>query len=112
MLAALAASGQQPSVFARARGFPPHRVSYWRARLGGPGAQAPRPDGGFVAVTVRGEVPAAGLPTSAGAMQAAAPPSRWEPRLEVTLGNGRRIAFAGTWDAAAIGPWLRALEGA
>ena len=33
MLAALAASGQPPSLFARARGFAPHRVSYWRARL-------------------------------------------------------------------------------
>jgi hypothetical protein len=33
MLAALAASGQTPSAFARAKGFPPYRVSYWRAKL-------------------------------------------------------------------------------
>jgi hypothetical protein len=25
--------------------------------------------------------------------------------------NGRVVAFAGTWDAAAIAPWLDALEG-
>jgi hypothetical protein len=33
-----------------------------------------------------------------------------EARVEVTLVNGRRVAFAGRWDAAAIAPWLRALE--
>jgi hypothetical protein len=31
-------------------------------------------------------------------------------RVEVALANGRRVAFAGAWDATAIGPWLRALE--
>jgi hypothetical protein len=107
MLAALAASGQQGSVFARARGFAPHRVSYWRARLSVLGEQAAgSKSGGFVAVAVRDEAP---VPDPA--MQASAPPARWEPRVEVMLGNGRRIAFAGTWDATEIGPWLRALEG-
>jgi hypothetical protein len=107
MLAALEVSGQQGSVFARARGFAPHRVSDWRARLSVLGEQAAgSKSGGFVAVVVRDEAPA-----PAPAMQASEPTARWQPRVEVMLGNGRRIAFAGTWEAAEIGPWLRALEG-
>jgi len=42
MLAALAASGQTPSAFARAKGFPPYRVSYWRAKLAAPERQEPQ----------------------------------------------------------------------
>jgi hypothetical protein len=99
MLAALAASGQTPSAFARARGFGPYRVSYWRTRLDERrGAQGRSANGGFVAVAVRDD----------GRVQARA----FEPRVETTLPNGRVITFAGTWDAAAITPWLRALDGA
>jgi hypothetical protein len=100
MLAALAASGQTSSAFARAKGFPPYRVSYWRAKLAAPERQEPlvRPDrGGFVPVAVRDAIQP----------REAAP----ERRVEVTLPNGRVITFAGTWDAAAIAPWLHALEG-
>ena len=32
--------------------------------------------------------------------------------IEMTLPNGRVVTFAGTWDAAAIAPWLHALNGA
>jgi hypothetical protein len=97
MLAALAASGQTPSAFARHAGIGLHRVSYWRARLGD--ERPPRT--GFMAVTVRDE--------------ASAPrhdDGGREPRVEMTLANGRRVAFAGRWDVATIAPWLRALEGA
>lgn len=99
MLAALAASGQTPSSFARARGFGPYRVSYWRARLDERrGARVSSGSGGFVAVAVRDEAQ----------VRADAP----ERRVEVTLPNGRVVTFAGTWDAAAIAPWLHALDGA
>lgn len=99
MLAALAASGQTPSSFARARGFAPHRVSYWRARLEErSGARVSAGGGGFVAVAVRDE---ARVLTDA--------PER---RVEMTLPNGRVVTFTGTWDATAIAPWLHALDGA
>lgn len=99
MLAALAASGQTPSAFARAKGFGPYRVSYWRAKLDEAGASRARGgDGGFVAVAVREEDPARGDVT--------------ERRVEITLPNGRVVTFVGTWDASAIGPWLQALDGA
>jgi len=98
MLAALAASGQTPSSFARAKGFGPYRVSYWRARLAeSGGAQVRSGNGGFVAVPVRDEEQ-----VHAGSI---------ERRVEVTLPNGRVVTFAGTWDAAAIAPWLDALDG-
>ena len=98
MLAALAASGQTPSAFARAKGFGPYRVSYWRARLDERGGtQARAGNAGFVAVAVRGEEPVRADAT--------------ERRVEMTLPNGRVVRFAGTWDAAAIAPWLRALDG-
>lgn len=99
MLAALAASGQPPSAFARAKGIPPYRVSYWRAKLAAPERQEPqvRPgNGGFVPVAVRDTI----QPQAAAA----------ERRVEVTLPNGRVVTFAGTWEAAAIAPWLHALE--
>jgi hypothetical protein len=101
MLAALAASGQTPSAFARAKGIPPYRVSYWRAKLAAPDRQGPhvRPgSSGFVPVAVRD------------AIQRQEDAS--ERRVEVTLPNGRVVRFAGTWEAAAIAPWLHALEGA
>lgn len=97
MLAALAASGQTSSAFARAKGFPPYRVSYWRTKLGdgqGPASSAGK---GFVPVVVRDDVQA--------------PEGVTDRRVEVTLPNGRVVTFAGTWDAAAIVPWLRALDG-
>lgn len=98
MLAALAASGQTPHGFARAKGFGPYRVSYWRARLDGRHRpQVRSADGGFVAVAVR----------DAEQVRAGATGRR----VEVTLPNGRVVAFAGTWDAAAIAPWLQALDG-
>ena len=101
MLAALAASGQSPSAFARAAGVGLHRVNYWRMKLDEGSTRPTRhtgaADGGFVAVEVRDDA----------ADRDAAP----DRRVEVTLVNGRRVAFAGTWDAAAIAPWLRALEG-
>lgn len=100
MLAALAVSGQTPSAFARAKGFSLYRVSYWRAKLAGPERQEPQVHpgkGGFVPVVVRGAIQP----------QAAAT----ERRVEVTLPNGRVVTFAGTWEAAAIVPWLHALEG-
>ena len=99
MLAALAASGQTPSAFARARGIPPYRVSYWRARLAeGQGRPGSAGRSGFVPVAVRDDVQA---------QQGAT-----ERRVEVTLPNGRVVTFAGSWDAAAIVPWLHALDGA
>jgi hypothetical protein len=98
MLAALAASGQIPSAFARAKGFGPHRVSYWRARLEDRGGPRGSSDGSFVAVTVRDEAEVRADMT--------------ERRVEVTLPNGRVVTFAGPWDAAAIAPWLHALDGA
>ena len=98
MLAALAARGLTASAFARAKGFGPYRVSYWRARLEERGPRASSGDGGFVAVAVRDEAPVRGDTT--------------ERRVEVTLSNGRVVTFAGTWDAAAIAPWLHALDGA
>jgi hypothetical protein len=100
MLAALATSGQTASAFARAKGFPPHRVSYWRAKLAAPERQEPqvRPDkGGFVPVAIRGAIQPQAITT--------------ERRVEVTLPNGRVVTFTGTWEAAAIAPWLHALEG-
>jgi hypothetical protein len=100
MLAALAASGQTPSAFARAKGFPLHRVSYWSAKLAAPERQEPqvRPGkGGFVPVAVRAAI----QPQEAAT----------ERRVEVMLPNGRVVTFAGTWEAAAIAPWLHALEG-
>lgn len=99
MLAALAASGQTPSAFARAKGFGPYRVSYWRARLTERGgAPARSEEGGFVAVAVRDEDPFRTGPV--------------DRRVEVTLPNGRVVTFAGTWDPTAIAPWLQALDGA
>jgi transposase-like protein len=99
MLAALAASGQTPSSFARARGIAPHRVSYWRARLEErSGARVSARGGGFVTVAMRDEAQ----------VRTDAP----ERRVEVRLPNGRVVTFAGTWDAAAIAPWLHALDGA
>lgn len=51
MLAALAASGQTPSAFARAKGFGPYRVGYWRAKLDERGGALDRGGaGGFVTV--------------------------------------------------------------
>jgi len=100
MLAALAASGQTPSAFARAKGFLPYRVSYWRAKFAAPDRQGPhlRSDsGGFVPVAVRDAIQ-----RHEGATKR---------RVEVTLANGRVVTFAGTWEAAAITPWLHALEG-
>jgi hypothetical protein len=98
MLAALAASGQTPSAFARRVGIGPYRVSYWRARLSGDAA--PRlASGGFVPVVIRNETPTADHQDSA-----------HDLRVEVTLVNGRRVAFTGRWDVAAVAPWLRALE--
>lgn len=100
MLAALAASGQTPSTFARAKGVPPYRVSYWRAKLAGPERQEPqiRPGkAGFVPVAIRDAI----QPQEAAT----------ERRVEVALPNGRVVTFTGTWEAAAIAPWLHALEG-
>jgi hypothetical protein len=98
MLAALAASGQTPSAFARARGFGPYRVSYWRAKLDNDrGPQGSSGGGGFVAVAVRDD------------KQVRADAS--SRRVEVALPNGRVVTFAGTWEAAAISPWLHALDG-
>ena len=97
MLAALAASRQTPSAFARARGFGPYRVSYWRTRLEERGPRGSSGDGGFVAIAVRDEAQDRADTT--------------ERRVEVTLPNGRVVTFAGTWDAAAIAPWLHALDG-
>jgi hypothetical protein len=100
ILAALAASGQTPSAFARAKGFPPYRISYWRAKLAAPDRQGPhvRPgSSGFVPVAVRDAIQRQEAAT--------------ERRVEVTLPNGRVVTFAGTWEAAAIAPWLHALEG-
>jgi hypothetical protein len=98
MLAALAVSGQTPSAFARAKGFGPYRVSYWRAKLDERrGPQVSPSNGGFVPVAVRDEAPAHEEAT--------------ERRVEVSLPNGRVVTFAGSWDAAAITPWLHALEG-
>jgi hypothetical protein len=98
MLAALAASGQTPSAFARAKGFGVYRVSYWRARLEARGPGASSGEGGFVPVAVRDE--------------AQVRPDATERRVEVTLANGRVVTFAGPWDAAAVAPWLHALDGA
>jgi len=99
MLAALAASGQTASAFARAKGFGPFRVSYWRAKLEtrrrAPGRSGDR---GFVSVAVRDDQQVRADAT--------------ERRVEVTLPNGRVVTFAGAWDAAAVTPWLQALEGA
>jgi hypothetical protein len=100
MLAALAASGQTPSAFARAKGFPPYRVSYWRTKFAAPDRQGPQVHpgkGGFVPVAVRDAIQTQETAT--------------ERRVEVTLPNGRVVTFAGTWEAAAIAPWLHALEG-
>lgn len=100
MLAALAASGQTPSAFARAKGFTPYRVSYWRAKLAAPDRQGPHVragNGGFVPVAVRDTI----RPQTAAT----------ERRAEVRLPNGRVVTFAGAWEAAAISPWLHALEG-
>jgi hypothetical protein len=98
MLAALAASGQTPSAFARAKGFPPYRVSYWRTKLTeGQGPAVSAGSRGFVPVAVRDDAPAHEGMT--------------ERRVEVTLPNGRIVTFAGTWDAAETVPWLRALDG-
>lgn len=98
MLAALAASGQTPTAFARAKGFGPYRVSYWRAKLDERRAPQVSPSNrGFVPVAVRDEAPAHEETT--------------ERRVEVSLPNGRVVTFAGSWDAAAITPWLHALEG-
>jgi len=98
MLAALAASGQTPSAFARTNGFGPYRVSYWRAKLDdGRGSKARARHDGFVAIEVRHDEQAR---TDAA-----------ECRVEVTLSNGRVVAFAGSWDPAAIAPWLHALDG-
>jgi hypothetical protein len=98
MLAALAASGQTPSAFARAKGFGPYRVSYWRAKLDERrGSRAGAGHNGFVAVEVRHEEQAH---TDAAGR-----------RLEVTLPNGRVVTFTGSWDPAAIAPWLHALDG-
>lgn len=98
MLEALAASGQTPSAFARAKGFGPYRVSYWRARLDQRGgAQARSANSGFVAVAIRGEEQ----------VQSHA----IERRVEVALPKGRVVTFTGTWDTAAIAPWLHALDG-
>jgi hypothetical protein len=81
------------------QGFGPYRVSYWRARLDERhGAQVRSANGGFVAVAVRDEA----------AVQADA----IERRVEMHLPSGRVVTFAGRWDAAAIAPWLHALEGA
>ena len=97
MLAELAASGQTPSAFARAKGFGPYRVSYWRTKLDERrGPQVSPGNGGFVPVAVRDEAPAHEDAT--------------EPRVEVSLPNGRVVTFAGRWDAAAIAPWLHAVE--
>ena len=99
MLAALAASGQTPSAFARAKGFGPYRVSYWRAKLDEAGESRDHGgDGGFVAVAVRDEAPTVQEVT--------------ERRVEVTLPSGRVVTFVGTWDASALAPWLQALDGA
>jgi len=99
MLAALAASGQTPTAFARAKGFPPYRVSYWRAKFAAPERQEPQVHpvkGGFVPVVVRDAIQAQEAAT--------------KHRVEVTLPNGRVVKFAGTWEAEAIAPWLHALE--
>ena len=98
MLAALAASGLTASAFARAKGFGPYRVSYWRARLEERGPRASSDGGRFVSVAIRDEVQDR--------------PDTTERRGEVTLANGCVVTFAGTWDAAAIAPWLHALDGA
>lgn len=97
MLAALAASGQTPSAFARAKGFPPYRVSYWRTKLGEGQGPATSVGQRFVPITVRDDVQE--------------PEGMIERRVEVTLPNGRVVTFAGRWDAAAVVPWLRALDG-
>jgi hypothetical protein len=98
MLAALAASGQTPSAFARAKGFGPYRVSYWRTKLAvRAGSSDGVRDGGFVAVAVRDEDQAHAEAT--------------ERRVEVTLPNGRVVTFAGAWGAAEVAPWLHALDG-
>ena len=99
MLAALAASGQTPSAFARAKGFGPYRVSYWRAKLDEADAsQDHGGNGGFMAVAVREEDPVREVVA--------------ERRVEVTLLDGRVVTFVGTWDASALAPWLQALDGA
>ena len=79
------------------QGFGPYRVSYWRTRLDERRGPQVGGDGGFVAVAVRDQEQVRADAT--------------ERRVEVTLPNGRVVTFAGTWDAAAIAPWLHALDG-
>jgi hypothetical protein len=86
--------------FRASQGLPPYRVSYWRAKFTEterPGPEVRGGNGGFVPVAVRDAIQ----------IQEAAT----ERRVEVTLPNGRVVTFAGTWEAAAIAPWLHALEG-
>lgn len=98
MLAALVASGRSASEFAKAVGIGLHRVNYWRMKLDGRSTNRGGQDdaGGFVAIEVRDDVPGRD--------------DARDRRVEVTLANGRRVAFSGTWDAGAVAPWLRALE--
>src|SRR5215208_7169795 len=85
MLAALAASGRSATAFARVAGIGLHRVNYWRMKLDvvappSPPADRREPGAGFVAVDVRGD----------DAHRVAVTHDR---RVEVTLANGRRVAF-------------------
>lgn len=96
MLAALEASGESDAGFARRHGIGLHRIGYWRSKLRSDAVAR------FVPVRpVEGEVPADERPSDAN-----------ERRVELALPNGARLRFVGPWDAASIGPWLRAVEAA
>lgn len=99
MLAALAASGDSDAVFARTHGIGLHRIRYWRSKLGTratPGA--PR----FVPLRAISAAPAA---------EAIAPEGAGAGRhVELELSGGAQLRFVGEWDAAAITPWLQAVE--
>ena len=88
MLAALAASKMSERKFARHHGIGPQRVHYWRAKL------EKAKSAGFVRVQVRER----------------AEPAIEERRVEAQVGAGARLVFVGSWDAAAIAPWIRAMR--
>lgn len=96
MLEELSASGESDAVFARRTGVAPHRIQYWRKRLGEePEVARERAVAGFVPLRV--------VETEA------EQPARATRRVEARLGGGARLVFTGDWDRASLRPWLAAL---
>ena len=99
VLAAVDASEESDTEFARRHGIGVHRIQYWRNRLV---ASVPSVVEQFVQVN--------SVAHGRSVLDAKRPTEDTRRSVEVTLQNGARVRFEGEWEASAVQPWLRVVQ--